>query len=116
MVDKVKTIVRIAGREYTIRGEVPEEYIHKVAILVNRKMEEVTDRQPGLSTAMAAVLTAINLGDEVLKLQGELESFKERIEKLEEIIDEQKEKAAMHAARPNPTPPAIYDVSRKGKR
>mgnify|MGYP001283426327 FL=1 len=69
MVQKVKAVVRIAGREYTIRAFETEEYIHRVAIYVNRKMEEITSAQPGLSTAMAAVLTAINLSDEVLKLK-----------------------------------------------
>ncbi|HCS75205.1 MAG TPA: cell division protein ZapA, partial [Clostridiales bacterium] len=41
MVQKSKAIVRIAGREYTIRASESEEYIHRVAIYVNRKMEEV---------------------------------------------------------------------------
>src|SRR5690554_4306235 len=111
MVNKVKTIVRIAGREYTIRGTEPEEYIHRVAIHVNRKMEQVIKTQPGLSTAMAAVLTAINLGDEVLKLKEEVEFLNARIKELEE--------AAENTAAPNGAkskPPAIYDVSRKGKR
>lgn len=111
MVNKVKTIVRIAGREYTIRGTEPEEYIHRVAIHVNRKMEQVIKSQPGLSTAMASVLTAINLGDEVLKLQEEVESLQTRIKELEQ--------SAKNTPAQNETgskAPAIYDVSRKGKR
>jgi cell division protein ZapA len=36
-----KAVVRIGGREYTMRGFVSEEYIHKVAIYVDKKMEEI---------------------------------------------------------------------------
>jgi len=83
MVQKEKAIVKIAGREYTIRAYESEEYIHRVAIYVNRKMEEIEKTQPSLSTSMVAVLTAINLGDEVLKLQAEVDSLKERVKELE---------------------------------
>ena len=57
---KVRATVRIAGRDYTFGVRSLSEYIHRVAIHVNRKMEEVINAQPGLSTAMAAVLTALN--------------------------------------------------------
>jgi cell division protein ZapA len=116
MAEKVKTIVRIAGREYAIRGNESEEYIHKGAIHVNRIMEEVINRQPGLSTAMAAVLTAINLADESLKLRKEMEILQERIKELEETMESMKVETAVSAIEQNPKPPAIYDVSRKGKR
>lgn len=112
MVEKVRTIVRIAGREYTIRANETEEYIHRVAIHVNRKMEEVTNRQPGLSTAMAVVLTAINLGDEVLRLKAEVEALQAEISELKEAS---KKTIAMPSASES-NAPAIYDVTRKGKR
>ena len=47
MVEKVRTIVRIAGREDTIRANETEEYIHRVAIHVNRKMERLQTGSPG---------------------------------------------------------------------
>ncbi|HHU49728.1 MAG: cell division protein ZapA [Caldicoprobacterales bacterium] len=106
---KVRATVRIAGRDYTIRGTESEEYIHRVAIHVNRKMEEVINAQPGLSTAMAAVLTALNLGDEVLKLKDEIQSLQTRINELEEEVS----KAADEQSEPESNPPAVYDLSRK---
>ncbi|HHY82391.1 MAG TPA: cell division protein ZapA [Clostridiales bacterium] len=111
MVDKVKAVVRIAGREYTIRAFDTEEYIHRVAIYVNRKMEEITNAQPGLSTAMAAILTAINLGDEVLKLKDEVESLRSQVNELKEAYGK-----VTVIPGGDSSAPAIYDVSRKGKR
>ncbi len=108
MVQKTKAIVRIAGREYTIRGTETEEYIHSVAIHVNRRMEEILKAQPGLSTAMASVLTALNLGDEVLKLRQEIETLKARVEELEESATKPEAVPVLQSnAGPNPKPPNI---------
>ncbi len=103
MADKITTIVKIGGREHTMRGIESEEYIHKVAIFVNRKMEEIERMQPGLSTTQIAVLTAINLGDEVIKLKETIEAQKLQMANLKE------------SSKHSPAP-AIYDVSRKGNR
>lgn len=103
MAQMTKTIVKIAGREYTIRAEETEEYIHNVAIYVNRKMDEIMKSNPSLSTSMASVLTAINLGDEVLKLQAEVEVLKKKADQLQAALDKQ-------------TAPVFYDVSRKSKK
>jgi cell division protein ZapA (FtsZ GTPase activity inhibitor) len=67
--------VRIAGQEYVLTADLPEEYIHKVAIYVDKKMSEVSRRRSDLSTAMAAVMAAINIADEVMELRGEKEAF-----------------------------------------
>jgi cell division protein ZapA len=118
MAQKVKTVVKIAGREYTVRAFETEEYIHKVAIYVNRRMEEVEKAQPSLSTSMTAVLTAINLGDEVLKLQAEIESLQDQLKEMEEAsksTDEDTFTGSLSASSAQ-SAPVIYDVSRKGKR
>ncbi len=75
MAEKNKTVVRIGGNEYTLVSTLPEEYVHKVAIYVDRKMNEVTRQRNDLSTAMAAVMAAINIADEVMELRGEKEAF-----------------------------------------
>lgn len=75
MSQKNKTVVRIAGNEYTLLADLPEEYIHKVAIYVDKKMAEVAKQRDNLSTAMIAVLAAINIADEVMELRGEKEAF-----------------------------------------
>lgn len=75
MAEKLKTVVRIAGKEYTLLADLPEEYIHKVAIYVDKKMSEVSRQRDNLSTAMVAVMAAINIADEVMELRGEKEAY-----------------------------------------
>jgi len=77
-----KTLVRIGGREYTMRGFESEEYIHKVAIYVDKKISETTKCQPSLSTSMVMVLTAINLADEVIKLKSQVELLENQISEI----------------------------------
>lgn len=101
---KTKTIVKIGGREYTITGEETAEYIHKVAIYVDRKMQEIEKVQHNLSTSMIAVLTAVNLADEVIKLQEEITELNEEIRRLQQV---NKKSTAS---------PSAYNTQRKIKR
>jgi cell division protein ZapA len=73
--EKTRTVVHIAGQEYTLMADLPEDYIHKVAIYVDKKMSEVARRRNDLSTAMIAVMAAVNIADEVMELSGEKEAF-----------------------------------------
>src|SRR5690554_3001436 len=98
-------MVRIGGRQYSMRGTESEEYIHKVAIYVDKKMEEIYSKQPPLSTSMLAVLTAINLADEVIKQKDE-------ISRLQRELDQAK-------AMPKPAERQrtnIYDMPKKIRR
>lgn len=76
---KNKIQVKINGIEYTLISTEPEEYVQKVASMVNRKMNEVTENCPHLSTAMAAVLSAINLADNCLKADNNSEHLRTQI-------------------------------------
>lgn len=68
--EKIRTTVKIAGKEYTMSGFDSEEYIQRVAVFVDRKMQEL-----GLATRLPtntlAVLTAMNLADDLLKAHDE---------------------------------------------
>jgi len=68
--EKIKTTVRVAGREYTLSGPDSEEHMHRVAGYVDQKMEELTlsTRMP---SNMVAVLAAMSVADELLKSQDE---------------------------------------------
>jgi cell division protein ZapA len=68
---KNRVEVRISGKEYTIIGNESDEYIQKIALYVDRKMSEITKSNNNLSTSMVAVLTAVNLADELYKLNEE---------------------------------------------
>ncbi len=68
MTNKNKVIVKILGQEYTIVSDEPREYMQKVSNYVDDKMVEIAEKNPKLSTAMVAVLTALNIADEYYKL------------------------------------------------
>ncbi len=69
MSEKNKLTVRINHREYTITSKESREYMLRVADVVDRNMKEVTKTSPELNTTMTAVLAALNLADEYVRLQ-----------------------------------------------
>lgn len=99
---KTRTTVKIRGREYVMKGSEPEEYIHKVAIYVDRKMEEIEAVNPYLSTTMIAVLTALNIADELLKEREQVDALRKEIERLKDTIKD--------------TAPQLYDINQKYRR
>jgi cell division protein ZapA len=98
---KNKVEVRIGGKDYTLVGVESDEYIQKVSLYIDKKMNEVLKLNSKLSTSLAAVLTAINVADDYLKaheseyngkkelkhLYGELEKYKAENRRLNEEID-----------------------------
>jgi cell division protein ZapA len=101
MPEKTKVDVLIAGKTYTITGLESDEYIQRVGLYVDKKMNDVLKANSKLSTSIAAVLTALNVADDYFKAhENELEFKKEvlaskiEIEKLleENIVLEEKNK------------------------
>lgn len=71
-----KVEVKINNIEYTLLSNEPEEYVQRVALLVNKHMNKITESSPQLSTAMKAVLTAINIADDYLKNESVLDNIR----------------------------------------
>lgn len=67
---KVKTTVTVGGRDYTMVGNDSAEHMHRVAVYVDRKMKELS-MAAHLTGNMVAVLTAMNIADDLLKAQDE---------------------------------------------
>lgn len=80
--------VKINGAEYIIVSNETEEYVQRVALLVNKKMGQLMEANPHLSTAMSAVLTSINLADDYLKNEKVLDNL--RVE-INQYMDEARE-------------------------
>lgn len=92
MADKNKVVVKIAGNEYVLCGTESPEYIQRIALLVDRKLLDITRKNHLLSTSMASVLTALNMADEMIKAQeaysrSELE-LKELTKKIQELRED----------------------------
>ncbi|MCB2293798.1 cell division protein ZapA [Clostridium algoriphilum] len=59
--------IKINGIEYNLKGDEREEYLHMVASYVDKKIKNIMGKNEKLSTSSAAILTAINLGDDMFK-------------------------------------------------
>lgn len=68
--EKQKTTVRVAGRDYTLVSSDAPEYISRVAAYVDRKITE-TSLAAHLPVDKAAVLVALNIADELMRTHDE---------------------------------------------
>ncbi|MDF2986071.1 MAG: hypothetical protein K0R50_1581 [Eubacterium sp.] len=98
MTSKNKVVIRIAGKDYTLVGVESDEYIQKVGLYIDKKMNEILMRNNRLSTSLASVLTAINVADDFFKsrenelsVRREKEAVSEELEKLKKEIVQLKE-------------------------
>ena len=99
--EKRKVNIRIQGKDYVIVSADAEEYIRQVSFLVEKKAGEVALAAPQLSTAMNAVLVALNLADDFLKSEKSCDNLRQQVaDYLEDIkrqnleLDELKEENA----------------------
>ncbi len=83
--DKNRTVVRLAGQEFKISSPDSPEYVQKVTQYVNRKIDEVQSAYPSLSTVNCILLAALNLGDELYKLQEDYDALDSRISQLRDM-------------------------------
>jgi len=82
--DREKVVVEIYGEKHTVLGGDSPEHIKKVARQVDQKMRIIAQRSPRLGAHQIAILTALNLQDELEKLQEEQETLMHLIGELEE--------------------------------
>jgi len=59
--------IKVFGQTYTVKTDAEENYIQDVAKYVNEKMEEVLKKTKSVSTLNVAILTALNIADDLLK-------------------------------------------------
>lgn len=84
--------VRINGIEYNLKGEEQEEYLHRVASYVDKKVKNILENNSKLSTSSAAILSAVNVADDMLKvrkLNDELVKEVNQLRKVEQTYEEQ---------------------------
>ena len=95
MEDEQKSLVRVSifGHEYTVKAPANPEYIKEVAEYVSKRMKEV---EKGLasdqSTSRIAILTAMNIADELFSKKKSssinIVDIEDRIQSLVDYIDE----------------------------
>ncbi len=86
------TTVEIMGREYRIRGNADEQYVQEVARYVDAKLREVSQGASMPASDRAAVLTAMNIADELFQLRRaqneELSTIEKKAENLISLLDD----------------------------
>ncbi len=77
--EKNKVKVLINNAEYTLVTAEPDEYVQRVAVKVDKKLKEIKKENPQLTNVMAAMLTAINLSDEYIKLEDTADNLRKQV-------------------------------------
>jgi cell division protein ZapA len=83
------TAVEIFGSVYHVRGSDDTGYFQSLADLVDRKMREVAQHASTGDTSRIAILAALNLADELFRIQSRQEGERVEIrEKVAELAEE----------------------------
>ena len=84
--------ITILGQELSVLSDSEDEQVANVVQFVNEKMEEVLRSGNGLKTLNVAILAALNISEEFLKLQGVnrdlCDQLESRSEKLIQLIED----------------------------
>ena len=59
--------IKVFGQVYTVKTDADEEHIQRVAQYVNEKMDEVVKNTKSVSSLNVAILTALNIADDLIK-------------------------------------------------
>ena len=88
--EKTRTTVKIAGKEYTISSYDSKAYVQRVADLVNRRLDEIAEvtRMPA---NQMAVLVAVNSTDELVKAKDEMTRIRRENNELHAEVNRLKE-------------------------
>lgn len=90
MAEKTSAEVIIGGKVYTLSGYESEEYLQKVAIYINNKINELDtiEAVKRFPTDMKATLIHLNIADDFFKAKAYIEKLEKEIEtKDKEIYD-----------------------------
>jgi cell division protein ZapA len=84
--------ITILGQELSVLSDSENEQVAEVVQFLNKKMEEILRSGNGLKNLNVAILAALNISEEFLKLKGinrELcDQLEGRAEKLIQLIEE----------------------------
>jgi cell division protein ZapA len=84
--------IEVHGQRYPIRTTLDQSYVLELALYVDRKLALAADASPSSDTLGLAVLTALNIADELFRARdlrvNESDSLTARAVALEEIVDQ----------------------------
>lgn len=82
-----ETKVLIGGQVYTLSSEQSEEYMQKVALYLNKKLEELTAKTnlKRMNSRMQSILLSLNIVDDLFQ---EKQKYEEEMKKVEQLSAE----------------------------
>ena len=84
--------ITILGQQLSVMSDSEDDQVAEVVQFLNRKVDEILHSGNGLKTLNVAILAALNVSEELLKLKGvnrELcDQLENRAEKLIQLIEE----------------------------
>jgi cell division protein ZapA len=66
---KRRVVIEILGEEYIIRSSTSSEHVQEVGRYVDRLMNELREKYPGMSIQKIAILASLNLASDLLSLR-----------------------------------------------
>jgi cell division protein ZapA len=83
--------VEIHGQRYPIRSSLDQDYVLRLAAYVDQKMGAAVETTPTSDSLRLAVLTALNIADELFRMreatQAKDTQIAERANELEQLLD-----------------------------
>lgn len=80
--------IKIMGIEYTVTGYDDPNYLDKVAEIVDSRMRRLQEMQSEIPPHKNAILTALNLADELVRARDQLKCYREETAELNQNIAE----------------------------
>ncbi|SEM72473.1 cell division protein ZapA [Syntrophus gentianae] len=85
--------IKILGQEFTVLSDSGDEHVRSVMEYINHKVTELQNKAPNTSTLNVAILVALNIADEYMKLlRGDKDEIFSQIDRqaqnLINLIDE----------------------------
>jgi cell division protein ZapA len=84
--------VEVHGQRYPIKTTLDPDYVHELAAYVHRKMSLASEAAPSSDTLALAVLSALNIADELFRAQDQHQDeaghLSQRTRALEHMVDQ----------------------------
>lgn len=80
--------IKVFGQTFSVKTDAEEDHLQAVAQYVNEKMEEVLKKTKSVSTLNVAILTALNIADDLLKEKEQRKALVKEVEvKSKNLVD-----------------------------
>ena len=80
--------IKVFGQTFSVKTDAEEDHLQAVAQYVNGKMEEVLKKTRSVSTLNVAILTALNIADDLLKEKEQRKALVKEVEvKSKDLVD-----------------------------